>query len=233
MRVEGTKPANFSGLPLILLGFSFLLIIGVPRLAKDWWYISLVGWLFLAASWGTSVEVEGETLRLKYAFGKLTINVPLSEIEDVKVVSKLERAVMIREFPELYVLITASALFVFLDLLLLPSGLLEGYYFGDIGLIFFGVLYLAVMSLPFNRINIAFLFGVLDLFFATLLMKLKMGYVDPVSVLIWGVLGLLFVAEYYRKDYVVITAQRGKYPLMAQKPEVLLKSIIGGVPGEA
>ncbi|WP_367883232.1 hypothetical protein [Thermococcus peptonophilus] len=72
--------------------------------------------------------MEGWTLRLKYAFGRLAINVPpLSEIEDVKVVSRLERAVLIREFPGLYVLITASVLFVFLDLLLLPpSGFWRG-----------------------------------------------------------------------------------------------------------
>lgn len=228
MKVGDAKPANFSGGPLLLVGFSFLLIIGFPRLAPDWWYFSIVGWLVLAASWGTSVDVEGWTLRLRYAFGRLAINVPLSEIEDVKVVSRLERAVLIREFPGLYILITASVLFVFLDLLLLPSGLLEGYYLGDIGLIFFGLIYLAVMSLPFSRTNIALLFGVLDLLFAALLMELKMGYVDPVSVLVLGIFGLLFVAEYYRKDYVVITTQRKKYSLMSEEPEAVLRVLLRG-----
>ncbi|WP_367883233.1 hypothetical protein [Thermococcus peptonophilus] len=48
MKVGDAKPASFSGgLPLILLGFSFLLIIGFPRLAPDWWYFSIVGWLIL------------------------------------------------------------------------------------------------------------------------------------------------------------------------------------------
>lgn len=233
MKVDGATPTNFSGLPLILVGLSFALIIGLPRLASDWWYLSIVGWLFLAASWGTSVEVEGETLRLNYAFGKLTINVPLSEIEDVKVVSRLERAVLIREFPGLYVLIAGAVLFAFLDLLLLPSGLLEGYYFGDMGLIFFGLLYLVVMSLPFSRMHLAGMFGVFTIIFVTLLMRIKTGIFDPLPVLFFAIFFPLFVAEYYSKEYVVITAQRRRYCIMAEKPEPVLKTIMGGVSGEA
>ncbi|WP_367883231.1 RNA polymerase sigma factor sigma-70 region 4 domain-containing protein [Thermococcus peptonophilus] len=43
-----------------------------------------------------------------------------------------------------------------------------------------------------------------------------------------GVFGLLFVAEYYRKDYVVITTQRKRYSLMTEEPEAVLRVLIRG-----
>jgi hypothetical protein len=226
MKVEGARPANFSGVPLILSGLSFVLIIGIPRIAQDRWYLSIVGWLLLGASWGTSVEVEDGTLKLRYAFDRLTINVPLSGIEDVKVVSRLERAVLVREFPGLYLLIFGIVLFAFADLLLLPSGLLEGFYFGDIGLMFFGLLYLGVMSLPFGRIYVVGLFGVIALALAGLLMKLKTGFVTPAFIVILAVVALIFIADYYSRDYVVIKSQKGKYLIMAEKPEMALQALL-------
>lgn len=204
MKVGDVKFVNFFGGFFFLVGFLFFLIIGFLRFVLDWWYFFIVGWFVFVVLWGILVDVEGWILRFRYVFGRLVINVFFFEIEDVKVVSRFERVVLIREFLGLYILIIVSVLFVFFDFLFFFSGFLEGYYFGDIGLIFFGFIYFVVMFLLFSRINIVFFFGVFDLFFVVFFMELKMGYVDFVFVLVLGIFGFFFVVEYYCKDYVVI-----------------------------
>ncbi len=232
MKVNDQRPANFSGVPFLLVVLSFVLILLVPGLSERLLPLSLFGWLLLAASWGTSVEIEGEVLRLRYAFGRLSVNIPLPEIVEVKVVSRLERGILVREFPGMFILLASVVVLALADLLLLPEGLLEGYYFGDIALILFGLLYLSALSLPF-RPSLAGILGVLLLALTALLMRLKLGFVNPAFLIIFGIVALLFVSEYYSRDYVVIATSRGKFLVMSQKPEALLSILGGGASNEA
>ena len=230
MRIEGAKPSNFSGIPLFLLGTSFLLIIVVPRIFDRVWIISLLGWFLLAASWGTSVEVDEGALRLRYAFGKLSLDIPLDEIEELKVVSRLERGTILRETPGVGLLLLGMVLFVVLHLLYSRVSAPDYIYSGDVSILVSGLAVVFLMVTPFGRKGLAILLFGVSLIAGLVLTR----YLDMAKSLAFhgvffpAVFLLVILMEHFEGDYVVIKTPGGRYIVRIEKAENLLNALRGG-----
>ncbi|ASJ15451.1 hypothetical protein A3L10_10055 [Thermococcus radiotolerans] len=209
MRIKGAVPMNFSGFQLFLAAVGSALILFVPILLGYVW-ISLLGWFFLAASWGTSVEVEGERLKFRYFFGKLCSEVRVAEIRELKTVNRLENAVMAREFPGMFILIVSVIIFAFVEILTPPLvaeyGLNSWFVLEATGLV-----YLGFMVLPFKRETQAFSLVLLPPVLGFLVNRVKPGSIDEFSIFMATFMAFLLLVGYYRTDYIVLKTSRRSY----------------------
>ncbi len=209
MRVSGAVPMNFSGAQFFLLCLGISLILFVPIISGHLW-VSLVGWFFLAASWGTSVEVDGDILRLKYFFGRLYSEVKMGDVGEVKVLTRLENGIVAREFPGMPILLLAVIVGTFVGFVFSPSA--RDYGSPSWFVLFAtGFVYIASMILPFKRETQVFSLLVFVPIAGFILDWLEPGFVDSFSIFIATLMSLILLVEYYRKDYVLLKTFKRSY----------------------
>ncbi len=230
MKLENVRPMNFSGIPFVLVVVAFFLIIILPRvISGEYWPLWILGWVILFASWGTGAEIEGDLIVLKYVFGKLKIRISLSEIEEITTLNKLQKGTIARYFKWEILLLVIFIAYALFDLIILPRGLLRGYYFGDIGIIVFGLFYISVFAVPFSKkwIIVIFTYSLIPL--AIFMLYLKTGNItaDDVCVPI-STAFLLTIAlwEAYSVEYVVIRTPKKLYLLTTKSADEIIKALL-------
>lgn len=229
MKLRDVRPMNFSGIPFVLVVISFTIIIVLPRVTpENYWPFWIFGWIVLFASWGTGAEVEKDFIVLKYVFGKLKIKIPFSEIEEITTINKLQKGTIAKYFKWeiiLFMILVAYALF---DLIILPHGLLKGYYFGDIGLIVFGLFYISAFTIPFSKKKIIGIFTYSFVLLAVLMLYLKIGSITADDVLMFIIMAFILTVtiwEVYSVEYVVIRTPRRLYLITAENTEEFIKAL--------
>ncbi|AHF81183.1 hypothetical protein [Thermococcus paralvinellae] len=232
MKLENVRPMNFSGIPFALVVVAFSLIVILPKavtMPERYWPLWILGWVILFASWGTGAEIEGDSIVLKYVFGKLKIRIPFSEIEEITTLNKLQKGTIAKYFKWEIFLFTIFVIYALFDLIILPRGLLRGYYFGDIGLIIFGLFYISVFTVPFSKkwIIVIFTYSLIPL--EVFILHLKTGNItaDDVFVLI-STAFVLTVAlwEAYSVEYVVIRTPKKLYLLTTKSADEIIKALL-------
>lgn len=232
MRIGSAKPMNFSGVPFAMVVVAFLLILVPVRVGKLW-QLSIFGWLILFASWGTSVEIKEGVLVLRYFFGKFPVKIKIHEIEEINVINRLERAALVRHFPWMAGLFLTVILYAFVDFIMLPNGMLRGYYYGDVGLIVFGLAYMGAWNLPFRKGLYARLFAVFSIVLGVFLIRVKTGSFegdDVFFVSMWGFIIFLLLEQYYNMDYIIIkTAGRSYLIAVEGKRDEGIRALLEGI----
>ncbi|ADT84797.1 hypothetical protein [Thermococcus barophilus] len=230
MKLESVRPMNFSGIPFVLVVVSFVLLIVLPRLVSHVQGIFFVIGVFcLMASWGTGAEVEGNSIVLKYVFGKLKIRIPFDDIEEITTLNRLQKGAIAGYFKWeilLFIVFIAYALF---DLITLPRGLLKGYYFGDIGLIVFGLFYIFAFVIPFSRKVFVAILAYSFVPVAIFLLYQKTGSItgDDIFMFIALVMVLGFaILDIYGKDYVLIRTKKNTYLLTCRSADEIVKALL-------
>lgn len=228
MRIKHARPMNFSGISSIMTAVAFFLIL-VPMRVWKLWPLTLLGWFLLFASWGTSVEVKEDVLVLRYFFGKLQVKIPLCDIDEVKVINRLERATLVGHFPWMAALFLTVILYAFVNFIMLPSDMLRGYYYGYMGLFVLGMAYLGAWALPFRKGLYIRLFAVFLIVFGVFLIRIKTGDFedyDGFLMFTWGFIVFLGLEEYYNTDYVLIKSAGKSYLIAVEgERETLLEAI--------
>ena len=213
MKVNGAIP-GVSRLQFVLLLAGFALFL-IGSLLERFSWVSLIGWLFLAMSWGTSVEIDGKKLRLCYLFGKKAVEVPIEKVWEVKAINRLTLSSLAREFPDFFLLVLSVACFSLFVVLTHPSRDYSGYT----ALFLVSASYLLLLSVPFGWDEIGMLAFAIPLILSILLWLIVPGAVDPMMVFI-GEIGVFFTyASYYSRDYVVLKTTGETY-LIALNSEV-------------
>ncbi|WP_457754131.1 hypothetical protein [Thermococcus sp.] len=230
MNLENVRPMNFSGIPFVLVVVSFVLLIVLPRvLSRVQGIFFVIGVLCLMASWGTGVEIKGDSIVLKYVFGILKIRIPFSEIEEIAALSKLQKGIIARYFKWEIVLLAMVVVYAFFDLMSLPYGLLKGYYLGDIGLILFGLFYVFAFTVPFFKKRIIQVFAYSLVPFAGLVLYLKTGSITADDVTMLGIMAFvltMIIWDVYNAEYIVIRTPRRLYLLTTRSADELVKSLL-------
>ncbi|ASJ03895.1 hypothetical protein [Thermococcus barossii] len=231
MKVEGAVPCNISGFQLLLAAAGSVIIVSVPLFRNHTW-ISLLGWFLLAASWGKSVETEGEKLKLSYFFGKLSCEIRIEDIEELKVFNRLEGAVIAKEFPVMLAFVVFVMVFALGEILLYPLAQEYGFN-GWFVLMSTGFVYLAILLLPFSKEHWAFPLVLFPPALAFMLNLLRPGSVDAFSIFTATMLSFLLLVGYYRKDYVLIKTSKRSYLLAVENRKMLFDVLEGLIlPGD-
>lgn len=166
---------------------------------------------------------------LRYFFGKLQVKIPLCDIDEVKVINRLERATLVRHFPWMAALFLTVILYAFVNFIMLPSDMLRGYYYGYMGLFVLGMAYLGAWALPFRKGLYIRLFAVFLIVFGVFLIRIKTGDFedyDGFLMFTWGFIVFLGLEEYYNTDYVLIKSAGKSYLIAVEgERETLLEAI--------
>ncbi|WP_297467330.1 hypothetical protein [Thermococcus sp.] len=191
-------------LALLLIGFTFFLI---GPLFKGLPWVSLLGWLFLAMSWGTSVEADEKGFRFHYLFGKRSIEVPVEEVVELKVINRLTLSSLAREFPSFFLLVLGVACFSLLVLLTHPTRNYSGYT----ALFLVSASYLLLLLLPFEMEELGMLAFAVPIALGLFLWIIAPEATDQMMVLAGEVAVFFTYASHYSRDYIVLKTVRGKY----------------------
>ncbi|USG99956.1 hypothetical protein K1720_00240 [Thermococcus argininiproducens] len=219
MRLEGIKPSNFSGPALLLVVLAFMIfILGT----LDFLQLKFItgAWVLIFASWGISVELEGKTLILKYAFGLLKIKIKWEDIEEILILNKLDRGIFIKYFPEIGILYAGLLIYALYSFFAFPRDLLLGYYMGSIGVIVFSLAILISWSIPFRKSYYRWA-GLLFCFsLGIVLIWLKIRSFESMPLfIVWILLASFATLETDSTDYIVLKTRKGRYLLTSNAPK--------------
>ncbi len=230
MKLENVTPMNFSGIPFVFGVIAFSLIVLLPRVMSEaYWPLWILGWLILFASWGTGAEIEGDSIVLKYAFGVLKIKIPFNEIEEIAVLSRLQKGTIAKYFKWEIFLFMSFIVYAIFDLITLPRGLLKGYYFGDIGLIVWGLFYISAFTTPFSKKKIVELLVCILVPLEALALYLKTGSItgDDIFVLMsTAIILLIAIPWFYERDYIMIRTKKAVYLLECKNAGKIIKELL-------
>jgi len=212
MKIPGARPLNLSGIPFIMVVLAVFLIIILPR-CTEYWQLSFLGWPLIFASWGTSVEVQNDKVILWYAFGKLPVRIKRDEIAEVKILSRLERATVLRHFPGMGFLLIGIIICGLIDFLRLPPEMLEKSGLWDAGLVAGALSYLILLAFPFGKKwRIALPPVALTIVLFSLLLS-RNTLIDEIGfvVFLWALVLLMAFVDHYSQEYVLLKSSKGKY----------------------
>ncbi|AEK73004.1 hypothetical protein GQS_05515 [Thermococcus sp. 4557] len=229
MRLRGATPMNTSGPQLLLLALGFVFFVVAPLVFETPWVV-IAGWLFLAMSWGTSAEIEDGVLRLRYLFGRMSREIHLDEIDEVKVIRRLRATSLAGEFPMFFLLVFSTACFSILVVLTHPSRDYTGYTV----LFLVSFVYLLLLLLPFENESIGMALLVLPMILGFLLWLAVPAAVDFAMVVAVEIALVFTYLNHYVKDYVVLGTSRGKCLIAFDDQttmEVFLKALGGSSSG--
>ncbi|NJE30421.1 hypothetical protein E3E38_05065 [Thermococcus sp. 18S1] len=229
VRLRGATPMNTSGPQLLLLALGFVFFVVAPLVLDTPWVV-IAGWLFLAMSWGTSAEIEDGVLRLRYLFGRMSREIHLDEIDEVKVIRRLRATSLAGEFPLFFLLVFSTACFSILVVLTHPSRDYTGYTV----LFLVSFVYLLLLLLPFENESIGMALLVLPMILGFLLWLAVPAAVDFAMVVAVEIALVFTYLNHYVKHYVVLGTSRGKCLIAFDDQttmEVFLKALGGSSSG--
>jgi len=229
MKLEGVRPSNFSGIPLLIAILSFVLILGAMELS--YWWMWTVGWILIFASWGVSAKIENKTLILKYAFGLLPIKLKGEDIEEVLVLNRLEKGVLLRHFPGIGITYMGVLVYALYRYFALPENLLPGYYVGVFALIVFSSSILISMAVPLGKTSHKLLVTAAISIAGASLLWIKSHEVELVPTIPFFliVMALWIVYDMDTEDYIVLKTKKGKYLLTSNAPRDKVEKAIKGI----
>lgn len=212
MKISEARPLSLSGIPFLMVVLAVCLILILPRYS-EYWQVSILGWPLIFASWGTSVEVQNDEVILRYAFGKLPVRIKRDEIEEVKILSRLDRATVLRHFPWMGLLLISIIACGLIDFLRLPPEMLEKFGLWDAGLVAGALSYLILLAFPFGKKwHVAIPLAALMIVVIPLILGGKALLVEGAfMVFLWMVVLLTFFIGYYSQEYVLLKSSKGKY----------------------
>ncbi|MCO6041747.1 hypothetical protein [Thermococcus alcaliphilus] len=229
MKLEGVRPSNFSGIPLLIAILSFVLILGAMELS--YWWMWTVGWILIFASWGVSAKIENKTLILKYAFGLLPIKLKGEDIEEVLVLNRLEKGVLLRHFPGIGMAYMGVLVYALYRYFALPENLLPGYYVGVVALIVFSSSILISIAVPLGKTSHKLLITAAISIAGASLLWIKSSEVEliPTIPFFLIVMALWIVYDMDTEDYIVLKTKKGKYLLTSNAPRDKVEKAIKGI----
>ncbi|EHR78302.1 hypothetical protein OCC_11719 [Thermococcus litoralis DSM 5473] len=228
MKLEGVRPSNFSGIPLMIAILSLVLILGAMELS--YWWMWTVGWIFIFASWGLSAKIENKTLILKYAFGLLPIKLKGEDIEEVLVLNRLEKGVLLRHFPGIGIAYMGVLVYALYRYFALPENLLPGYYVGVVALIVFSSSILISMAVPLGKTSHKLLITAAISIAGASLLWIKSHEVELIPmIVILAMIALWTVYDIDTEDYIVLKTKKGKYLLTSNAPRDKVEKAIKGI----
>jgi len=229
MKLEGVRPSNFGGIPSLIGILSFVFILGGMEFSS--WWMWIIGWVLIFASWGISAKIEDKTLILKYAFGVLPIKLKAEDIEEILVLNRLERGALLRHFPGIGVAYMGVLIYALYRYLTFPDNLLPGYYFGALGLIVISSSILISLAIPLGKTRHKLLTAVFIFIASAFLLWFKVRAVELIPMVVVLVMITLWtVYDIDTQDYIVLKTRKGKYLLTSNAPrdkvENALKTIM-------
>lgn len=228
MKLEGVRPSNFGGIPSLIAILSFVLILGGMEFSSWWMWIA--GWILIFASWGVSAKIENKTLILKYAFGLLPIKLKGEEIEEILVLNRLERGVLLMYFPRIGIVYIGTLIYALYRYLTFPKSLLPGYYMGVIGFIVFSSSILISMAVPLGKTAHKLLVTSAISIAGAFLLWIKSYEVELVPMIPFLiVLSLWIVYDIDTEDYIVLRTRKGKYLLTSNAPRDKVEKAIKAI----
>lgn len=217
MKLEGVRPSNFSGIPLMIAIFSLVLILGAMELS--YWWMWTVGWILIFASWGVSAKIENKTLVLKYAFGLLPIKLKGDDIDEILILNRVERGVLLRHFPIVGIAYIEALVYASCRYFTFPENLLPGYYLGTLGIIVMSSSVLLSMAVPTGKTRHKLLATVAISIAGAFLLWLKTRKAEMVPMIaVLAMITLLIVYDIDTEDHIVLKTKKGKYLLTSNAP---------------
>ncbi|WP_042699943.1 hypothetical protein [Thermococcus sp. PK] len=217
MKLEGVRPSNFSGIPLMIAIFSLVLILGAMELS--YWWMWTVGWILIFASWGVSAKIENKTLVLKYAFGLLPIKLKGDDIDEILILNRVERGVLLRHFPIVGIAYIEALVYASCRYFTFPENLLLGYYLGALGIIVMSSSVLLSMAVPTGKTRHKLLATVAISIAGAFLLWLKTRKAEMIPMIaVLAMITLLIVYDIDTEDHIVLKTKKGKYLLTSNAP---------------
>lgn len=218
MKLEGIRPSSFSGPPLVMFTLSLLILLAGVDLFPTYHSYFWVAWILLFASWGISAEVSGKTLVLKYAFGFLKIRISSEEIEEILILNRLEKGVLLRYAPKIGAVYAGSLIYALYRYFTLPEGLLLGQYLWIVGLIVLSSSMILSMIIPFRKTSYKMFGAVIALLIGSVLLWFKTWTLEWIPWLI-PISMVTLLAVHDSSDYIVLKTRKGKYLLTSNAPK--------------
>ena len=218
MKLEGIRPSNFGGVPSLIGILAFVFMIGGIELFS--WWMWIIGWVLIFASWGISAEIKNDTLILRYVFGLLPIKLKAEDIEEILVLNRLEKGVLLRYFPGIGATYIGVLIYVLYRYFTFPDNLLPGYYFGALGIIVISSSMLISLAIPLGKTRHKLLTAVLVFIVSAFLLWFKVRAAELIPmVVVLVMIALWMVYEIDIQEYIVLKTRKGKYLLISNAPK--------------
>ncbi|ACS90592.1 MULTISPECIES: hypothetical protein [Thermococcus] len=228
MKLKGIRPSNFGGVPLLIVILAFVFMIGGTELLS--WWMLIIGWVLIFASGGISAEIKNDTLILRYGFGLLPIKLKAEDIEEVLVLNRLEKGVLLRYFPGIGAAYMGMLIYVLCRYFTFPGNLLPGYYFGALGMIVISSSVLISLAIPPGKTRHKLLTAGFIFVVSAFLLGFKVRAVDLIPiVVVLGMIALWTVYDMDIQDYIVLKTRKGKYLLTSNAPRNKVEKAIKAV----
>ncbi|USS41527.1 hypothetical protein NF865_05015 [Thermococcus aggregans] len=228
MKLKGIRPSNFGGVPLLIAILAFVFMIGGMELLS--WRMWIIAWVLIFASWGVSAEIKNGTLILRYGFGLLPIKLKAEDIEEVLVLNRLEKGVLLRYFPGIGATYMGMLIYVLYRYFTFPDNLLPGYYFGALGMIVISSSVLISLAIPPGKTRHKLLTAGFIFIVSALLLGFKVRAVDSIPiVVVLGMIALWTVYDMDIQDYIVLKTRKGKYLLTSNAPRDKVEKAIKAI----
>jgi len=228
MKLEGVRPSNFSGIPLMIAIFSLVLILGAMELS--YWWMWTVGWILIFASWGVLVKIENKTLVLKYAFGLLPIKLKGDDIDEILILNRVERGILLRHFPIIGIAYIEALVYASCRYFTFPENLLPGYYLGTLGIIVMSSSVLLSMAVPIGKTRHKLLATVAISIAGAFLLWLKTRKAEMIPMIaVLAMITLWTVYDIDNEDYIVLRTKKGKYLLTSNAPRDKVEKAIKAI----
>jgi len=228
MKLEGIRPSNFGGVPLLIAILAFVFMIEGIELFS--WWMWIIGWVLIFASWGISAEIKNDTLILRYVFGLLPIKLKAEDIEEILVLNRLEKGVLLRYFPGIGVAYMGVLIYALYRYLTFPDNLLPGYYFGALGLIVISSSILISLATSLGKTRHKLLTAVVVFIASAFLLWLKVRAVELIPMVVVLVMITLWtVYDIDTQDYIVLKTRKGRYLLTSNAPRDKVEKAIKAI----
>lgn len=217
MKLEGIRPSNFSGVPALMAISALVMILGGIEFSSLW--MGITGWALIFASWGVSAKIENKTLVLKYAFGLLPIKLRAEDIDEVLILNRVERGVLLRHFPIVGIAYMGALVYASCRYFTFPENLLPGYYLGALGIIVISSSVLLSMAVPTGKTRHKLLATVAISIAGAFLLWLKTRKAEMIPMIaVLAMITLLIVYDIDTEDHIVLKTKKGKYLLTSNAP---------------
>lgn len=226
MWLSRTAPLPVRGIPLLLFGTSlFGITVGtyLYRVISIPWETVFV--FLLVFSQGFGVEIQEDQLVLLYGFGVLKQRLALDSIDELSLLSRLERGAILKHFKAYTFTWLVIALWLLFDFFVLKgAGNLIRLYM-DVFIILTFTLFFLSLSIPRNKKGILWWIVLASSIFMFVYPYHTWGSKALFPAFIFLLLAIFIVRGFQNSDFILVTVGGKSYLLSSEKPELALKQI--------
>ena len=224
MRLSRTAPFPVRGIPLVLFVLSiFGITVGtyLYRIIPIPWETIFV--LLLLLSQGFGVEIKDDHLVLLYGFGILKQRVLIDTIEELSLLSRLERGTILKHFKPYTFTWLAIVLWLLFDLFVLKGAGNPIRLYMDLFVIMTFMLFFLSLSVPRNKKGILKWIVLASSIFMFVYPYQEWGSKALFPAFIFALLAIFVVRGFQNSDFILVIADEKSYLLSSEKPELALK----------